>query len=683
MSQFLENVAWAADLASAGPGDAHSGAVLYSALSGVPLPPAGRGRGGDPSRGSPEREALLRHLSCADGGRARSPTASKRVWPHIGHIQIGNVPGRHEPGTGEIHFPLPLRADRSARMGPLDRVRVHARPLRPLDTLRMGRTLRHPRLSEETFMLTAADNELLTRTGPDTPMGQYFRRFWQPVALSRELPEPDGAPLRVNIMGEELVAFRNATGEVGLVDVAVSRIGVRTCTSAATRIAPSGASSMAGSSTWKADRSSCRMCRPGRSITARSGSRPIPTREYGDVVWAFLGPFGDPGAGSAGSPAARVRLRAGVASLRDQEAPGMQLGADRSKARSTPPTSPSCTCPRPGCRRTRTPTRRRTRSACAGSGATRCRSSPSSSTMSASSWAARVEPTGMTDTGGLPTSRCRRIARRLRPCRARPTSATPGCRSTTTTAGSTRTPGIRLVRSADDEIRKFKAGHGVIAEVDEKFLPVRNRANEYLIDRQRAEARLLHRRSGSCGTGRHDPGQPGPDRRPYAGAPERLRCSDRSLQADHPGGRQGAAVGHRAASAVAPCELQVAVGKLDCIGRCDLRTGHDRKVSATRSARCSRHEHDSACTNNRRHDANADDQNNHQIHDVRGRPGCLVAVALQRRVTPRSRSGWSCPMRSEGRRNQTARLVAKSLSARIRPVGSGGEPRRCRRITRS
>ena len=36
-------------------------------------------------------------------------------------------------------------------------------------------------------MLSAADNELLTRTGPDEPMGRYFRRFWQPVALSEEV----------------------------------------------------------------------------------------------------------------------------------------------------------------------------------------------------------------------------------------------------------------------------------------------------------------------------------------------------------------------------------------------------------------------------------------------------------------------------------------------------------------
>jgi len=51
-------------------------------------------------------------------------------------------------------------------------------------------------------MLSAADNELLTRTGSQTPMGQYFRRYWQPIALSLELEENDGAPLRVNIMGE-------------------------------------------------------------------------------------------------------------------------------------------------------------------------------------------------------------------------------------------------------------------------------------------------------------------------------------------------------------------------------------------------------------------------------------------------------------------------------------------------
>ena len=58
-------------------------------------------------------------------------------------------------------------------------------------------------------MLTREENELLTRTGPSTAMGEYFRRFWQPVALSSELAEPDGPPLRLTVMGEELVAFRD------------------------------------------------------------------------------------------------------------------------------------------------------------------------------------------------------------------------------------------------------------------------------------------------------------------------------------------------------------------------------------------------------------------------------------------------------------------------------------------
>ena len=61
-------------------------------------------------------------------------------------------------------------------------------------------------------MPSAAENELLTRSGAGTPTGEYFRRFWQPVALSRELPEPDGAPIRVKVLGEELFFGRNEEG---------------------------------------------------------------------------------------------------------------------------------------------------------------------------------------------------------------------------------------------------------------------------------------------------------------------------------------------------------------------------------------------------------------------------------------------------------------------------------------
>jgi phenylpropionate dioxygenase-like ring-hydroxylating dioxygenase large terminal subunit len=65
-------------------------------------------------------------------------------------------------------------------------------------------------------MLTKRDNELLTRVGPDTPMGQLLRRFWLPFGLTAELPGPDCNPIRVRLLGEELVAFRDTNGSVGL-----------------------------------------------------------------------------------------------------------------------------------------------------------------------------------------------------------------------------------------------------------------------------------------------------------------------------------------------------------------------------------------------------------------------------------------------------------------------------------
>jgi phthalate 4,5-dioxygenase len=66
-------------------------------------------------------------------------------------------------------------------------------------------------------MLSPADNERLTRIGPGTPMGKLFRRYWNPACLSEEVAESDGAPLRVRLLGEDLIAFRDSNGTVGLV----------------------------------------------------------------------------------------------------------------------------------------------------------------------------------------------------------------------------------------------------------------------------------------------------------------------------------------------------------------------------------------------------------------------------------------------------------------------------------
>jgi phthalate 4,5-dioxygenase oxygenase subunit len=67
-------------------------------------------------------------------------------------------------------------------------------------------------------MLSESDNVRLTRVSRGTPMGELMRRYWQPVVLSRELPQPDCAPVRVRILGEDLIAFRDTAGQVGLVD---------------------------------------------------------------------------------------------------------------------------------------------------------------------------------------------------------------------------------------------------------------------------------------------------------------------------------------------------------------------------------------------------------------------------------------------------------------------------------
>jgi phthalate 4,5-dioxygenase len=66
-------------------------------------------------------------------------------------------------------------------------------------------------------VLSQADNELLCRVGPETPMGALFRRFWLPALMPSELPEADCPPVRMRLLGEDLVAFRDTTGAVGVV----------------------------------------------------------------------------------------------------------------------------------------------------------------------------------------------------------------------------------------------------------------------------------------------------------------------------------------------------------------------------------------------------------------------------------------------------------------------------------
>jgi phenylpropionate dioxygenase-like ring-hydroxylating dioxygenase large terminal subunit len=73
-------------------------------------------------------------------------------------------------------------------------------------------------------MITQEENDLLTRVGPGMPAGELLRRYWQPLALTEELPE-GAAPLPVRLLGEDLVLFRDHQGRPGLLGLHCSHRG--------------------------------------------------------------------------------------------------------------------------------------------------------------------------------------------------------------------------------------------------------------------------------------------------------------------------------------------------------------------------------------------------------------------------------------------------------------------------
>jgi len=138
-------------------------------------------------------------------------------------------------------------------------------------------------------MLTREMNELLTRVGPGTRLGDLFRRYWLPALLSEEAPEPDGAPVRVRLLGEDLIAFRDSTGKVGLVGAHCPHRG-----------APMffGRNEECGLRCvyhgWKFDAAGNCVDMPSEPpdsiFKAKVNIDAYPTWEGGGAVWAYLGP---------------------------------------------------------------------------------------------------------------------------------------------------------------------------------------------------------------------------------------------------------------------------------------------------------------------------------------------------------------------------------------------------------
>ena len=138
-------------------------------------------------------------------------------------------------------------------------------------------------------MLSVEENRLLTETGPRTLTGDLFRRYWLPALQSNEVPDRDGTPVRVQILGEDLVAFRDTGGRVGLLNG---------------HCAHRGASLVLGRNEegglrclyhgWKYDVEGRCLDTPAEPAdsTFRHKVRhtAYPTHDAGGVIWAYMGP---------------------------------------------------------------------------------------------------------------------------------------------------------------------------------------------------------------------------------------------------------------------------------------------------------------------------------------------------------------------------------------------------------
>ena len=141
-------------------------------------------------------------------------------------------------------------------------------------------------------MLSAAQNERLTRVGPGTPMGTLMRRYWQPIAPVEELGTNPRRAMKVRLLGEDLVLFRDRSGRLGLVDRAcshrrmnlaygiVEEDGIR-CPYHGWKFSVSGEC---------IEQPFEQTVRPDSQFRQRCGIASYPVEELAGLVWAYLGP---------------------------------------------------------------------------------------------------------------------------------------------------------------------------------------------------------------------------------------------------------------------------------------------------------------------------------------------------------------------------------------------------------
>jgi phthalate 4,5-dioxygenase oxygenase subunit len=138
-------------------------------------------------------------------------------------------------------------------------------------------------------MLRQEQNDLLTQTGPGTPMGRLYRSYWIPAMLTEELPENDCPPVRVKLLSERLIAFRDSDGRYGLMDEFCAHRGVSLWfgrnEECGLRCPYHG---------WKFDVTGQCVDMPSEPEQSRFASKvkvkSYPLVERGGVLWAYMGP---------------------------------------------------------------------------------------------------------------------------------------------------------------------------------------------------------------------------------------------------------------------------------------------------------------------------------------------------------------------------------------------------------
>ena len=137
-------------------------------------------------------------------------------------------------------------------------------------------------------MLNRQHNELLCRVGPDTPMGTMMRRYWHPVCTSAQLAERDAPPLRVRLLGEDYVAFRDSEGRVGVMEELCMHRGASL---ALGRVEEGGIRCLYHG--WKFSVDGAVLDTPNNEdpkYRAKMKAPSFPVREEGGIVWAYVGP---------------------------------------------------------------------------------------------------------------------------------------------------------------------------------------------------------------------------------------------------------------------------------------------------------------------------------------------------------------------------------------------------------